>query len=281
MRAGTELCLAWERAMAVIAISQQIGSRGAALGELAAKELGYRFLSGEQLIAQTATRFNVSAEQMKWFDVHTPHFWDRQKSDGPRFAAFYRAVFLLDAVRTSAHFFPQKCSGLRVRVIAPLAARIAQTADDEKITLAAADKRVREFDTEVKARSISLFGLDLDEPTLYDVVLNTSRRPLPLLATTLAALAARLDSDAATDATPSTAMRDAAISAEVHAALIAHPKIRDAQVAVICSSGVVRVSGPGLVPPWDDLVIGVAQTIEGVASVEVGAEEAPITLTTS
>ncbi len=60
-----------------------------------------------------------------------------------------------------------------------------------------------------------------------------------------------------------------------------HPKIRDAQVAVDCSSGVVRVSGPGLVPPWDDLVIGVAQTIEGVASVEVGAEEAPITLTTS
>ena len=80
--------------MAVIAISQQIGSRGAVLGELAAKELGYRFLSGEQLIAQTATRFNVSAEQMKWFDVHTPHFWDRQKSDGPRFAAFYRAVWL-------------------------------------------------------------------------------------------------------------------------------------------------------------------------------------------
>jgi osmotically-inducible protein OsmY len=76
-------------------------------------------------------------------------------------------------------------------------------------------------------------------------------------------------------------MRDAAIAAEVHAALIAHPKIRDAQVAVNCSSGAVRVSGPGLVPPWDDLVIGIAQTIEGVASVEVGAEEAPITLTTS
>ena len=70
--------------MAVIAISQQIGSRGVAfLGELAAKEPGYRFLSAEQLLGQTATRFNVSAEQMKWFDVHTPHFWDRQKSDGP------------------------------------------------------------------------------------------------------------------------------------------------------------------------------------------------------
>lgn len=275
--------------MAVIAISQQIGSRGAALGELAAKELGYRFLSGEQLIAQTATRFNVSAEQMKWYDVHTPHFWERHKTEGYRFATFYRAVFLHEAAldrivvagRNSAHFLPEKCRGLRIRVIAPLAERINQTAADEKIPLDAADRRVREFDTEVKARSLSLFGIDLDEPTLYDLVVNTARRPLPVLAATLATLATRLDSDAAGDATPSTAMRDAAIAAEVHAALIAHPKIRDAQVAVNCSSGAVRVSGPGLVPPWDDLVIGVAQTIEGVASVEVGAEEAPITLTTS
>lgn len=275
--------------MAVIAISQQIGSRGAALGELAAKELGYRFLSGEQLIAQTATRFNVSAEQMKWYDVHTPHFWERHKTEGYRFATFYRAVFLHEAAmdrivvagRNSAHFLPEKCRGLRIRVIAPLAERINQTAADEKIPLDAADRRVREFDTEVKARSLSLFGIDLDEPTLYDLVVNTARRPLPVLAATLAALATRLDSDAAGDATPSTAMRDAAIAAEVHAALIAHPKIRDAQVAVNCSSGAVRVSGPGLVPPWDDLVIGVAQTVEGVASVEVGAEEAPITLTTS
>jgi cytidylate kinase len=275
--------------MAVIAISQQIGSRGAALGELAAKELGYRFLSGEQLIAQTATRFNVSAEQMKWYDVHTPHFWERHKTEGYRFATFYRAVFLHEAAldrivvagRNSAHFLPEKCRGLRIRVIAPLAERINQTADDEKIPLDAADRRVREFDTEVKARSLSLFGIDLDEPTLYDLVVNTARRPLPVLAATLATLATRLDSDAAGDATPSTAMRDAAIAAEVHAALIAHPKIRDAQVAVNCSSGAVRVSGPGLVPPWDDLVIGVAQTVEGVASVEVGAEEAPITLTTS
>ncbi|MDB5108164.1 MAG: hypothetical protein JWM69_1105, partial [Candidatus Binatus sp.] len=32
--------------MAVIAITQQIGSRGAELGELVAKELGYKFMTG-------------------------------------------------------------------------------------------------------------------------------------------------------------------------------------------------------------------------------------------
>ena len=84
--------------MAVIAISQQIGSRGIELGELAARELGYRFQTGEQLIAETAKRFNVSAEQMKWFDVRNPHFWER-KTESSRFAAYYRAVFLQAAAQ--------------------------------------------------------------------------------------------------------------------------------------------------------------------------------------
>lgn len=275
--------------MAVIAISQQIGSRGIALGEAAARELGYRFFTGDQLIAETATRFNVSSEWMKWFDVHTPHFWERGKADSHRYAAYYRAVFLHEAAldglvvagRGSAHFLPEKCCGLRVRVIAPLAVRVNQVVEDEKTPHAVADKRVREFDSEVKARTLSLFGIDLDDPTQYDVVVNTSRRSIPALAAMLAAMASQIDVDCQQDPSLKRAIVDAAIAAEVHAALIAHPKIRDAQITVDCAAGAVRVSGPGLVPPWDDLVIGVAQKIEGVASVEVGAVEEPITLTTS
>jgi hypothetical protein len=51
--------------MAVIAISQQIGSRGVALGELAAKELGYRFLSAEQLLSQTARSL---CTRLRWIE---------------------------------------------------------------------------------------------------------------------------------------------------------------------------------------------------------------------
>jgi len=272
--------------MAVIAISQQIGSRGIELGELAARELGYRFQTGDQLIAETARRFNVSAEQLKWFDMHTPHFWER-KTDGHRFASYYRAVLLQEAARDrvvvagrgSAHYLPEGGCGVRVRTMAPVAARIMQVTKDEKLAPAAADKRVRDFDAEMKARTQTLFGQDIDDPAIYDVVINTSRISLSAHANMLAALATNIDSEG--NPARVTRMRDAAIAAQVHAALVAHPKIRDAQMSVNCSAGCVRVSGVGLVPPWDELVIGVAQTIEGVASVEVGAEEDPITLTTS
>jgi cytidylate kinase len=272
--------------MAVIAISQQIGSRGIELGELAARELGYRFQTGEQLIAETAKRFNVSEEQMKWFDVHAPHFWER-KTDSMLFAAFYRAVFLQQAAqdrivvagRGSAHFLPSGGCGIRVRTMAPSADRAKQVATEEKLAPAAAEKRVRDFDAEVKARIQSLFGTDIDDPAAYDLVINTARLPLAVHANMLAALATNIDNER--NAERINCMRDAAIAAQVHAALVAHPKIRDAQMSVGCSAGCVRVSGPGLVPPWDELVIGVARTVEGVASVEVGAEEDPITLTTS
>ncbi|HEY6395494.1 MAG TPA: BON domain-containing protein, partial [Candidatus Binataceae bacterium] len=72
-------------------------------------------------------------------------------------------------------------------------------------------------------------------------------------------------------------LRDAATAAQVRAALLAHPKIRNAQIAVQCASGVVQLNGPGLVPPWDKLVNEVARGVEGVVAVEVAAEEVPIT----
>src|SRR5260370_37200501 len=139
---------AWGSSMAVIAISQQIGSRGIELGELAARELGYRFQSGEQLIAETAKRFNVNAEQMKWFDVHSPHFWQR-KTDTGRFAAYYRAVFLQEAAqdrfvvagRGSSHFLPEGGCGIRVRTMSPVAIRIKQVAKEERLSSAPAEKR--------------------------------------------------------------------------------------------------------------------------------------------
>jgi hypothetical protein len=71
-------------------------------------------------------------------------------------------------------------------------------------------------------------------------------------------------------------LRDAALAAEVEAALMLHPKIGHAPFDVQCASGVVQVSGPGLVPPWDGLINDVARQVEGVKAVEVSADEQPI-----
>lgn len=268
--------------MAVIAINQQLGSAGIQLGEMAAAKLGCRFLTGDQLIAATAERFGVSAEQMRFFDIHTPHFWERGKADVPRYIAFFRAVLLKELCgdpaivvgRSVAFMLPESPCSLRVRVIAPLASRIARVMADEQIALAAAEKRTTHYDGEVKARIQSLYNLDIDDPANYDLVIRNAQHPTTAMADTIAAAAATIDS--AGDTTALVRLRDVAIAAQVHAALFAHPKIQNAQIAVGCSEGRVNISGPGLVPPWDALIVEVARSIEGVAAVEVGAEAAVI-----
>ncbi len=71
-------------------------------------------------------------------------------------------------------------------------------------------------------------------------------------------------------------VRDAALVAQVRAAMLFHPRIGNAQIEVQCTHGAVTLSGASLVPPWDQLVRQVAGSVEGVVSIEVGAEEPPI-----
>ena len=268
--------------MAVIAINQQLGSAGAQLGELAAAKLGYRFLTGEQLIAATAEQFGVSADQMRIFDIHTPHFWERTKTETPRYIAFFRAVLLKELAaeraivvgRSVAFMLPESPCTMRVRVVAPTASRVARVMADENLAQAAAEKHLQTYDTEVRARIQSLYNLDIDDASNYDLVIKNAHHPLSAMADALTAAASA--SEAACDAAAPKRLRDSAIAAQVHAALFAHPKIRDAQISVGCADGCVRLDGPGLVPPWDELVIEVARSVEGVATVQVGAEVAVI-----
>jgi len=268
--------------LAIVALSQQIGSRGIELGRMTAAQLGWRFMTGPELIAEAAARFGVSEDQLLVFDLRTPHFWERLRSESHRYLAYIRAILLKEvsrdnivvAGRTLAHQVPAVRSALRVRVVAPLSERIKNVAGEERLSPSAAEKHLRDQERESKARSQTLSGVDIDDPALYDLIVNSGTQPMESLARTLANAAREIDASA--DADSQLALRDAAIAAEVHAALLAHPKIRDAQITVACRAGTVRLNGPGLVAPWDELVSEVARTVEGVSAVEVGAEEPPM-----
>lgn len=266
--------------MAIIAISEQIGSRGGELGKLAAARLGYRFVGGGDLIAETARRYNVTAQLLAVVDERQPHFWERLRTDSERLLAYARAVTLAEmagdrvvvAGRWPALMLPAGIShALRVRTVGPLPARAAQVAREEQLDHSAAERRVREADRELRARVQSLIDVDIDEPSHYDLVVNTFGPPLETLACTLATCAIEAQREAA--AGDFQRLRDAAIAAQVRAAMLAHPKIGHAHIEVACCNGMVNLEGAGLVAPWDDLARQVAGDIEGVVSVEVRAGE--------
>jgi cytidylate kinase len=268
--------------MAIIAMTQHPGMRGYELGRLTAERLGYRFLTADQLIADTSKLYNVTPEQLVIVDERRPHFWERLKTDTERFVAFFRAVVLKEMAadrlviigRSVTHVMPDSGCGVRVRLTAPLKERVNVVAEEENLSPVVAERRVRDYDREMRARIQTLLNVDIDDPANFTLALNTFAMPLERSAATLAAIAREIDN--ATRQEHWRVVRDAALAAEVRAALVFHPKIGHAPLEVQCAGGVVHVNGPGLVPPWDDLVTDVVRQVDGVMSVEIYAEEAPI-----
>jgi cytidylate kinase len=270
--------------MAIIALTQHLGTRAFDLGRLTADRLGYRFLTADELIKQTSHVFKITPEQLVIVDERRPHFWERLKTDTYQVVAFFRAILLKEMAannlvvtgRSVTHLMPDCGCGLRVRLTGPFKDRAQEVAREEKLSEPVAERRIRDYDRELRARIQTLFNYDLDEPANFSLVLNTFAMPLGTSASMLAALAR--DLDRGTRPEEWQRMRDAALEAEVRAALILHPKIGHAPVEVQCAGGVVHINGPGLVPPWDELVNEVVRQVDGVLSVEVIADEQPVTV---
>lgn len=264
--------------MAIIAITQQIGSGGGQVASRVASQLGYNLLTGEELIARTSSRYNVSAEHLQVIDERKPHFWERLGSDTGSFLAFMRAVVLEEIARdclvvigrASAHYLPDSSCGIKVHVVAALPDRVARVARDEKLSEAAAEKRVLHHDKEIRSRVQTISNVDIEDPLSYALSLNTSAITPEACAALLVAAAHTADERSTAD--DWNRLRDAATCAQVLAAIHAHPQLSNARIEVRCVRGVVRVTGPGLVPPWDNLTDQLVRKIEGVREVEVFAE---------
>ena len=263
-------------------MTQHLGTHYLELGRLTAQRLGYRFRTADEVIAEASKVYHIPPEQLVITDERRPHFWERLKSDTERFVQFFRAQVLKEMAadrlvvvgRSVTHMLPEAGCGLRVRLTGPLKDRTRAVAEEEKLAPAVAERRVRDYDREMRARIQTLLDVDLDEPSNFTLVLNTYALPLESSATMLADLATEIDRTASAESWRR--MRDVALAAEVRAALMLHPKIGRSPVEVQCAAGLVQVTGPGLVPPWDGLISDVARQVEGVRGVEVNADEQPM-----
>src|SRR5260370_42168451 len=80
--------------MAVVAIAQQIGSRGLELGGLVAAKLRYPLLGPEELAADLARDYKVTPEMISLVDERQPGWWERLTTDSARVGALFRAVIM-------------------------------------------------------------------------------------------------------------------------------------------------------------------------------------------
>jgi cytidylate kinase len=265
--------------MATIAIGQGIGSGGAALGALIARRLEARLLGLDDLRRETAGRYRIDPEQLRIFDTREPRFWESLTTDTTRLLAYFHAVILEHLAEDQSvlvsHAMPMWVPRnvghvLRVRTVAPMEVRVRRVMDEERLSARQAEHRIHESDREVQARMRSILKVDVEDPQLYDVILNTSSAPLDTLSAVVIDLAHAVARSCSEDSR--ILLKDACIASQVRAALMAHPKIGRAPFEITSTKGAVTIAGQSLVSPWDSMVRDIAGQIGGVASVrlEVG-----------
>ena len=169
-----------------ICISRQYGARGAAMGRLVADRLGFRFYSDE-LIHDIAEAAHVRQQVVESLDervqdgiaewvaglikrgVFAPSDYLRNLSKVVlRLGRHGRGVI----IGRGAHFLLDGNTTLRVRVIAPLDARVARIAARDGLSEADARAKVTRIDDERVAFNRQHYNADIRDPNNYDLVVN-------------------------------------------------------------------------------------------------------------
>ncbi len=168
--------------MKAITISRQMGSLGRKVGEETARRLGCRMVWRE-VINEAALRTGVPEMALATIDELGLLGLKPSAANQEAYLRAVRQVIhelvqvenVVIVGRAGQMILREEKGVLHVRVVAPLAVRIERTASDMKLEPAAAKKLVEQSD---RARAQYLkryYHANIDDPGLYDLVINTGR----------------------------------------------------------------------------------------------------------
>lgn len=262
--------------MAIITISRGAFAGGGALAQCVAGRLGYELLSRE-LILSAAAKFGVPIGKLATAMEQPPSFWQRLARERTSYTEYVRAVLCEHAREGNLVYHGYAgsllLSGipnvLRVRVIADMEFRIRSVMERLNLERNDAIVYIDKADKD-RARWVRhLYGVDWNDPCLYDVVLNLARISIPN-ACEIVARMARMEEFRPT-AESLQAVDDIALGSHVRAALNDHPRTSGLDIKLMVHKGIVTISGTALSPTALEAIRTVASGVEGVKEVRCEA----------
>ncbi len=184
----------------VITISRELGSGGTTVAKMVARELDLK-LYDREVIEHIATRLRAEMHQVERMDeaVTSPvedliqgaierlpssATYKRILSEVVRAIADEGQVIILG--RGGAVLLPHS---LRIRITAPFEVRVARVAELEELTPRKARDLVSRTDNQRTAFGRAHFRVNIADPALYDLVINTERTSLEQAAALVVAAA--------------------------------------------------------------------------------------------
>ena len=268
--------------MAIITISHEMGAGGPEIGITVAQRLGYRYADHE-LILDTAQRYGLLEEKLSHLDESKPSFFERLDTETHQYITAIQTTLLEFADQDNVVLMGRSGQWLlrgiphvlRVRVKAPFELRVKRALKKmagqmgEAVNPRTVTDMVRRDDAEKAGRFRYLYELDINDPSLYELVLNTEKVSTET-AVELIATAARRPDFATTEAGRQV-VADRALASRVQVALATQPETRKYRITVEAQQGVVTLEATAAL----DQAVEVARTVHGVRDVKTRQVEIP------
>lgn len=170
-----------------ITISREFGSQGARLGELVAQQLGLAFFD-QNLMHRLAEAAEAAEGPLSWIDERPRSQWHDFVDGilmGDRYTESEYLRRLVQVVREidkqggavlvgrGSQYILAPSRALRVRVVAPLSARVASVAERSGVSEAEARRQIDKTDAERAAFMRHHFDRNLEDPASFDLTVNT------------------------------------------------------------------------------------------------------------
>lgn len=169
--------------MPIVTISRRMGSGGTTIARLVAQGLNVDFYDDERL-QQEAVKMGIRAEDLKSLDEKAPGFFDRIWSSKPE--------LYLDLMESVLYQVAQRGEGvilghgsqmllrdfgcaLHVLIHASPLSRIQRITEVHGVNREVAEKLIQKSDHEREGFLRFAFHMDGNDPSLYDLVINTEK----------------------------------------------------------------------------------------------------------
>ena len=268
--------------MAIIAISHQMGAGGSEIGMDVAQRLGYHYVD-QELIQDAVRRYGLAEDKLSHLDESKPTLFERFDAETRHYITILQTTLLEFAESDNAVLMGRGGQWLlrgiphvlRVRVIAPFEHRVrqwikrtAEVGGEAPHQRAAADL-LRRDDSEKAGRMRYLYEVDLADPALYDLVINSEKLRYEAAIGMIEHVVRR----------PEMATTDAArrivgsrvLASRVQVALATHPETRRYRITVEAQDGVVTLEATAAL----ERALEVARDVPGVKEVRTRQLEIP------
>ena len=172
--------------MAIITVTQQVGSLGSEIAEKLRDELGFQFLDKAAVETELVKRCRFPEKDFEKFDEKKPGFWGSFSADKEHYLHCLKTVvyefarqadcIILD--RGAQALFQDVPGVLHVRIIAPDVLRRERLKTEFQNDSRLAEQMIRQNDHERAGFHKYLFQIDWEDPALYHLTISTDIFPV-------------------------------------------------------------------------------------------------------